>query len=91
MEAPPSPVSPESAEPAQKVEPVTALTSFQPQQFSLETIPHRPGRVQVWLDGELVEQGNIRRSVRGEGLYTIEGVAVPHGAIVRVDFEPFQE
>lgn len=90
VEAPPPPVSPESAEPAQKVELVTALTSFQPQQFSLD-IPHRPGRVQVWLDGELVEQGNVRRSVRGEGLYTIEGVSVPHGAIVRVDFEPFQE
>jgi hypothetical protein len=68
---------------------VTALAAFLPHQFSLE-VPHRPDRVQVSIDGQLIEQGNVRRSSR-QGGYTIEGIAVPHGAIVRVDFDPPQE
>ncbi|MDP9121230.1 MAG: hypothetical protein M3O15_07660 [Acidobacteriota bacterium] len=68
---------------------VTALTGFLPHQFSLDTL-HRPDRVKVWLDGQLVEDGNVHRSA-GRDLYTITGVAVPHGAIVRVDFEPPHE
>jgi hypothetical protein len=67
----------------------TTLAAFLPHQFSLE-VPHRPDRVQVSIDGQLIEQGNVRRSTL-QGLYTIEGVAVPHGAIVRVDFDPPQE
>jgi hypothetical protein len=68
---------------------VAAFASFLPQQFSLET-PHRPDRVQVSVDGQLIEQGNVRRSAH-QGLYSIEGVVVPHGAIVRVDFDPPHE
>jgi len=80
---------PEGSEKKEETEKVTALPAFLPQQLSLE-VPHRPDRVQVWLDGRRVESGNVHHSAR-QGLYTIEGVAVPHGAVVRVDFEPPQE
>jgi hypothetical protein len=81
--------------PAQAIRPsdesqgITGLAAFLPHQFDLE-VPHRSDRVQVSIDGQLVEPGNVRCSAR-QGLYTIEGVAVPHGAIVRVDFDPSHE
>jgi hypothetical protein len=80
---------PEGDEKTEEAEKVTTLAAFLPNQLSLE-VPHRPDRVQVWLDGRRVESANVRHSTR-RGLYTIEGVAVPHGAVVRVDFEPPQE
>jgi|GEM_PF-4229397 len=69
---------------------LTALPTFQPQTFSLADVQHRPDRVRVWLDGSRVEPANVRRSTR-HGVYTIEGIPVPHGAIVRIDFEPPQD
>jgi hypothetical protein len=71
------------------IEEPTVLADFKPQQFTLEA-PHRLEQLRVWIDGQRVEQGNIRRSQR-EGIYTIEGISVPHGAIVRVDFQPLEE
>jgi hypothetical protein len=86
-EAPPPTAAPE---PQPDLDKVTAFHAFQPQTFSLADVEHRPDRVRVWLDGRRVEAGNVRRSTR-HGVYTIEGVPVPHGAIVRIDFEPPQD
>jgi len=65
------------------------LGEYQPNRFILE-VRHRPDRVQVWVDGRRIEQGDVRRA-GGEGLYFIAGAAVPHRAVVRIDFEPAQE
>ena len=83
---------PPAVEPAPQsdLDKVTAFPTFQPQTFSLADVEHRPDRVRVWLDGRRVEAGNVRRSTR-HGVYTIEGIPVPHGAIVRIDFEPPQD
>lgn len=65
-----------------------ALGTYQPDRFTLAT-PHRPDHMQVWVDGKRIEQGNVRR-MDGPGRYLIAGPAVPHRAVVRIDFEPAQ-
>jgi hypothetical protein len=78
------------SEPAPQDNPLaeTVLAKFLPNQFTLDDA-HHPDRVKVWLDGTMIEQANVRRSA--QGLYTIEGIAVPHGAIMRIDFERFED
>lgn len=85
----PQPDHSTSASPAPEAETDRTLADFLPNQFTLD-VAHHPDRVEVWLDGRLIEQENVRRSAR-RGLYTIEGITVPHGAIVRVDFERFED
>ncbi len=84
----PQPDQPPSIGPAPEAKTERTLADFRPNQFTLDEA-HHPDRVKVWLNGTMIEQANVRRSA--QGLYTIEGIAVPHGAIVRVDFEPFKD
>jgi hypothetical protein len=76
-------------EEVEEEEKLSAFFTFVPQKFNLD-VPHRPDRVRVSLDGEKIEAGNVRRSTL-PGAYTIEGIPVSHGAIVRIDFEPPQD
>jgi hypothetical protein len=66
--------------------PVATLPDYRPDRFTLAQ-RHQPEGVHVMIDGERVDQENVRRSLR-DGAYTIAGRVVNHGAVVRIDYEP---
>lgn len=70
-----------------------SFEDFDPATFTL-TLPHRPERVRVWIDDVEIPRESLHlRSASGDdaATYRIEGTPVPHGAIVRIDFDPSSE
>jgi hypothetical protein len=65
------------------------LFAFSPDHFHIEE-PHRPGHLKVWLDDRQIAPENITsvRLADNRQAYRFEGVNVPRGAIVRIDFDP---
>jgi hypothetical protein len=65
------------------------LFAFSPDHFHIEE-PHRPGYLKVWLDDRQIAPENVTsvRLADKRQVYRFEGVNVPRGAIVRIDFEP---
>jgi hypothetical protein len=71
-----------------EIDGVSTLPWYQPSRIDLD-VAHHPERMRVWVDGKRIEPANIRRS--RQGYLTLDGAAVPHSAIVRIDFDPIQK
>jgi hypothetical protein len=65
---------------------------FHPQRIEL-TAAHRAGSLRVFVEGEHQEHAELNPlgGAAGPRLYEIDGVAIAHGALLRVDFEPEKE
>lgn len=71
----------------QEIGGVSTLPTYQPSRFSLD-VAHQAERMRVWVEGQRIEPGDVRRSRQGH--YTLDGAKVAHGAVVRIDFDPVE-
>jgi hypothetical protein len=91
--APTTPAQPPrgpSAQPTPPPPPGTGLAGFDPQRVTIRP-PHRPESLRLLVDGEPIAAATmiaVGQGPDGRGHYLLEGCALHHGALVRVDFEP---
>jgi hypothetical protein len=77
--------SPEQAQPQ-----APALGTFDPQHLTLRPA-HNPDSMRLYVDGTPAPGASlvpVGRGPDGRRHYQVEGIALRHGAVVRVDFEP---
>ena len=66
------------------------MATFDPQQITIRPA-HRPGSLQLLVDGTPVPSGNLislGAGPDGRVHYHIEDLPLCHGALVRVDYDP---